>query len=607
MEEDAQNPAEVEEPNQPFAGGIHKAQDPELLQPNQIIDTFGILCNHLVQINLEHIGEIIQFLDEISMSLETDRKIAQALIMIINKSDSLAKLPKIVLLSEMAKREPNRFIHHLEPRLLQIFCQAFLKDAEQNYRRELIKIFKAWKGIFNKRTLDEISERLKLPEMDKILFAREENESVDYSFTSKILAQQPTEQNPGIEQQQYSHLVQPIYQTELYKKDRLKGNKELDTSHDSGRADERDPCNDQDSLEQRGAHHSKGSSLGGLFSYIRKQYQRIYKDLKMQRNLDTALCWNPERAITDPEVTKSIKISDTVNSLYSDRAFQCTVCGIRLMQNSDLKTHLDVHFESNRKYFANLCKRSGGFNTRTEFSTKKAFLGEACKESMGLGSDKVTLFDLRSGDAKGEYSIEEHLPCEEFNSDVTSCLICGEQFQVLREMKKEEDFYIGVTKVEVNPNQFFLIHSKDCLKALRQESFEFTQMLKQKKNEKLPKTHQEGGMVAKHCEEKNSNHVTLKEAVHHFSPSTIPSHHSRSFDVPVISKEHNSLCGAKRKPDVEIENQDATKKSKLVENLNAESNNEVFQTELPVQTHCQDLLAKSAQLELKAPNSPLQH
>ena len=123
----------------------------------------------------------------------------------------------VYLFSELMKREGLRFIPLLEPRALQIFGQSFLKNTDNNIRREYIKIFKSWKRILQKKTLDTISSRLKIPDLDKILFNRDNSGNANY--TPNVQYQQRNFQHNGIvKNNQYSHLVQPLAQTEIYQK-----------------------------------------------------------------------------------------------------------------------------------------------------------------------------------------------------------------------------------------------------------------------------------------------------------------------------------------------------------------------------------------------------
>ncbi|CAI2360817.1 unnamed protein product [Moneuplotes crassus] len=162
------------------------------------------------------IDEVLKFLASIPSKPDMDKRIIQLLIVKINKADSLSKLPKLVLLTEIAKRETERFKKHLEPRLLQIFCQTFLKNANGDYRLELMKIFKSWRGIFSDKTLNGISDRLKLSDIEKELTLKSNNSpkhnvpSITLKHPSSVAIQE------NMRERQYSYPSQLSSQTDFY-------------------------------------------------------------------------------------------------------------------------------------------------------------------------------------------------------------------------------------------------------------------------------------------------------------------------------------------------------------------------------------------------------
>ncbi|CAI2360816.1 unnamed protein product [Moneuplotes crassus] len=198
-------------------------------------------------------------------------------------------------------------------------------------------------------------------------------------------------------------------------------------------------------------------------------YLEDMNELKSHRNSTTAESWNPGKSYNDPIVERDRRVSEAVYSLYQERWFQCSVCGARFERHQRLVDHHNTHFVCNKTRYGLSNIGCLGLKTRKNFMSKKAFIYEYKTNSNIYNKQKVPLRSLKTEKIQGDYYLEDHVSCDDFEGDNNQCFVCEERFEVLRYDENQEDFYIGATKVKFNEKECYLVHTKNCIPFLQKQ------------------------------------------------------------------------------------------------------------------------------------------
>lgn len=109
-------------------------------------------------------------------------------------------------------------------------------------------------------------------------------------------------------------------------------------------------------------------------------------------------------------------------------------------------------------------RRTGELHNRKDYCSKESFTGE---RSGGKEVEREPLVDLETGRVKGEYILEHHVRLDQYKGNDRLCLLCHEPIQILKHVKEDTYYYIGVEHVEIGMGDKYLIHRKNCLPELK--------------------------------------------------------------------------------------------------------------------------------------------
>lgn len=146
--------------------------------------------------------------------------------------------------------------------------------------------------------------------------------------------------------------------------------------------------------------------------------------------------------------TRDDRIKSTINQLYSASTYRCTKCGMRFQHHSELKEHLDYHFQQS----ATATERRMGPMTRKPFSSYMNWISDS-------GMDIITKNDETM--TREQQELENCVP---FSTNDGNCFICGEEFKTV--LKDDDEWYfINCKKAKLN-NETIKVHVSNCAKII---------------------------------------------------------------------------------------------------------------------------------------------
>ena len=159
------------------------------------------------------------------------------------------------------------------------------------------------------------------------------------------------------------------------------------------------------------------------------------------------------------------KISKAVNLLYSPSSYMCTNCGMRFQHHSQLKDHLDYHFQQN----VLATERRSGPLSRKPFSTYLNWVSDSDFDIINKNSEKLT---------REQQELENCVP---FSSSEGHCFYCGEEFKSI--LKEDGEWYfINCKKIKINKISV-KAHVSSCSKKLEEEASKFKEAREKQDNQ----------------------------------------------------------------------------------------------------------------------------
>jgi len=145
------------------------------------------------------------------------------------------------------------------------------------------------------------------------------------------------------------------------------------------------------------------------------------------------------------------RIKHLIHQLYSPSTFKWTKCGMRFQKHSQLKEHLDYHFQQS----ALETERRSGPLTRKPFSTYLNWISDSNIDVTQQKNEMLTR----------EQQELEH--CETFSNCQSNCFICGEEFKTL--LKDNDEYYfMNCKKIRIN-TVTVKVHVFNCAKVVEDQ------------------------------------------------------------------------------------------------------------------------------------------
>mmetsp|Transcript_8508 Transcript_8508/g.7528 ORF Transcript_8508/g.7528 Transcript_8508/m.7528 type:complete len:224 (+) Transcript_8508:852-1523(+) len=161
---------------------------------------------------------------------------------------------------------------------------------------------------------------------------------------------------------------------------------------------------------------------------------------------------NPTLNQLAPMNHREDRISKAVNQLYSPNSYMCTNCGMRFKHHSQLKEHLDYHFNQN---VLSTGRRSGPLS-RKSFSTYVNFVSDSSIDIVNKNSEKLT---------RDQQELENCIP---FSTSEGQCFVCGEEFKSV--LKDDDEWYfINCKKVRINKLSV-KVHVNSCARVIEEQA-----------------------------------------------------------------------------------------------------------------------------------------
>eukprot|EP00345_Euplotes_harpa_P013913 CAMPEP_0168339730 /NCGR_PEP_ID=MMETSP0213-20121227/13635_1 /TAXON_ID=151035 /ORGANISM="Euplotes harpa, Strain FSP1.4" /LENGTH=193 /DNA_ID=CAMNT_0008345817 /DNA_START=87 /DNA_END=668 /DNA_ORIENTATION=+ len=159
------------------------------------------------------------------------------------------------------------------------------------------------------------------------------------------------------------------------------------------------------------------------------------------------------------------RIKNVVNQLYNTNTYKCTKCGMRYQSHSELKVHLDYHFQQN----VLATERRSGPLTRKPYSTYLNWISDSNIDIIHQSHETMT---------REQQELQNSLP---FSSVDSQCVVCREDFKTV--LKDDDEWYfINCKKIKVN-HVPIKVHFSNCAKIIEEQISKFTGMKEKPKEE----------------------------------------------------------------------------------------------------------------------------
>jgi hypothetical protein len=154
------------------------------------------------------------------------------------------------------------------------------------------------------------------------------------------------------------------------------------------------------------------------------------------------------RDARENHILREERIKNAVNQLYSSSTYKCTVCGMRFQKHSQLKDHLNYHFQQS----VQRTERRSGPLSRNPYSTYLNWVSDSNIDIINKNQETLT---------RDQQELENWIP---FSTSDGQCFICGEEFKTV--LKDDDEWYfMNCRKVKLN-NITVKVHVNSCAKVI---------------------------------------------------------------------------------------------------------------------------------------------
>lgn len=159
------------------------------------------------------------------------------------------------------------------------------------------------------------------------------------------------------------------------------------------------------------------------------------------------------------------KIERAINQLYSQSAYRCIRCGMRFQRHSQLKEHLDYHFQQS----VLTTERRSGPLTRKPFSTYLNWVSDSNIDIINNNQETLT---------REQQELENCVP---FSTSENSCFVCGEEFKTI--LKADDEWYfINCKKMRIN-KLIVKVHVSNCSKFIEEQVTKYNEKMDKIEND----------------------------------------------------------------------------------------------------------------------------